>query len=102
MSINDDVVQSWGHVASMRRLSEGVAAAVEAETAAFLDGQDMAGAVGRRAAQVLREPWSAEADRDAVALKRPVVVAASNTRVAGLIQKLSVVAGGSGATHWRM
>ena len=76
MSINDDVVQSYGHVASMRRLSEGVAAAVEAETAAFLDGQDMAGAVGRRAAQVLREPWSAEADRDAVALKRPVVVAA--------------------------
>jgi hypothetical protein len=50
MSINDDVVQSYGHVASMRRLSEGVAAAVEAETAAFLDGQDMAGAVGRRAA----------------------------------------------------
>jgi hypothetical protein len=28
--------------------------------------------------------------------------AGSNTRVAGLIQKLSVVAGGSGATHWWM
>ena len=36
----------------------------------------MTGAVDRRAAQVLREPWSAEANGDAVALERPVVVAA--------------------------
>jgi hypothetical protein len=63
-------------VTLLRFLSGGVAEAVEAETAAFLDGQDMAGAVDRRAAQVLREPWSAEADGDAVTLERPVVVAA--------------------------